>query len=314
MVLLAIFTLVLVQERQLPARDESPRRVGQDLGLVAEEVFQATVTAVEDGDSLIVKSLAGGDTSTVHIAGVDAPELTQPGGEDAKTFLRDLVAGRTVTVRLTSVSERLARIEINGSDISVSLIKAGMAWHCPRFADESDLTAAEADARQARRGFWKLRQPTPPWLHRGVGACWQQKTGGKAATMSRPDFSGTWTTLTPADQAGEKLTITQNESSLSLQRASDRGGQTVVYKLEGTTSRALSTSHGPIDIVAKSHWQNGAWIVDERQWLVPGEEATNIRRILWLDERGFLNLEVSSPRPIGETDARRVVLKRESRN
>ena len=88
-------------------------------------------------------------------------------------------------------------------------------------------------------------------------------------------------------------------------------GHALTYKLEGSTSRAVSGPHGPVDIVAKTRWNGRSLIVDERRWEVRGEEAINVRRILWLDDRGFLNLEVSSPRPIGESDSTTVVMKRE---
>jgi hypothetical protein len=49
-----------------------------------------------------------------------------------------------------------------------------MGWHCPRYSEDRELTRAEADARGAKRGLWSVSQPTPPWLFRGTGACWQQ--------------------------------------------------------------------------------------------------------------------------------------------
>ena len=147
----------------------------QDPSLVAEEVLQAHVTSVEDGDSLVVRTVAAGDSLRIHLAGVDAPEMSQSGGPEAKAFLAALVSGKTITVRLKRTLERLAHVEVAGSDVSLLLIRNGMAWHCPRFAKENDLAAAEADARRAQRGFWSRPQPMPPWLHRGVGVCWQQE-------------------------------------------------------------------------------------------------------------------------------------------
>ncbi len=274
----------------------------QDPSLVAEEVLQAHVTSVEDGDSLVVRTVAASDSLTIHIAGVDAPEMSQPGGPEAKAFLAALVSGKTITVRLKPTLERLARVEVDGSDVSLLLVRNGMAWHCPRFAKEDDLAAAEADARRARRGFWSRPQPMPPWLHRGVGVCWQQeKTPAKS--QSRPDFSGRWTAVSPPDRAGDELTIVQDSRTLTIRQQSGRFAEPITYKLEGTTSRAFTTEHGPADIVAKGRWQDAVWMVDERQWMVRGEEARNVRRRLWLDAGGFLNFEESSPRPIGEYDA-----------
>jgi endonuclease YncB( thermonuclease family) len=280
----------------------APTRRYQEPTLVAEEVLQADVTSVEDGDSLVVKTVATGESMVVHIAGVDAPELSQPGGAEAKAFLGQLLTGKRVTVRLKRTIDRVARVEIGASDVSRRLIQSGMAWHCPRFAKEDDLAAAEAEARAAKRGLWSRAQPTPPWLHRGAGVCWQRQST-PAKSPSRPDFSGRWTAISPPDRAGHELTIVQDPHTLTIRHESDELPESLTYKLEGTTSRAFTTAQGPADSVAKSRWNDRVWTVDERQWLVHGHEPRTIRQRLWLDERGFLNVEMSSPQPIGEYDS-----------
>lgn len=302
-----IVIVVIAQSWQGPLWDVRFRR-SQDQLTVVEEVFKATVTAIEDGDSVVVTT--GNERSTLHLAGVDAPELSQAGGPEAKAFLSDLVLGKAVTVRLKNASERSATIELNGSDLSAALIRNGMAWHCPRFTADRELTSAEADARKAKRGLWNVARPTPPWLFRGAGACWQQQKKGVA--QDRPDFSGMWTAVSPPEQAGQKLTIKQEAASLTMERPFEGGVHSVLYKLDGTTSRTLTMAHGPVDIVAKTRWGNRSLIIEERQWMARGEEATHLRQVLWLDERGLLNLEVSSPRPIGENDVMRLVLRRTS--
>ena len=181
--------------------------------LVAEEVFPAIVMSVEDGDSVVLKT--SGEQLTVDLAGVDAPELSQPGGPQAKQFLTSLTLGKTVIVRLTSVADRLARLELGGVDVTATLIRAGMGWHCPRYADERDLANAEAEARSAKRGLWSVSRPTPPWLSRGAGACWQQTTKPRVSSQKQPNFSGTWTAVSPSDRAGQKLRITQDVVSVT---------------------------------------------------------------------------------------------------
>ena len=173
--------------------------------LVAEEVFTASVMSVEDGDSVVVKTES--EPITVNLAGVDAPEMSQPGGLQARQFLSDLTLGKTVTVRLTNGVDRMARLEVAGIDVTEALVRAGMGWHCPRYADDRDLTRAEAEARSAKRGLWNVAQPTPPWLHRGAGACWQQSSKPRVSSENRPNFSGTWTAVSPPHRAGQQLRI-----------------------------------------------------------------------------------------------------------
>jgi len=297
---------------QDPGRDLRSRQAITAQGpiLVAEEVFQATVTSVEDGDSVVVKSRASAESIALVVAEVDAPELTQAGGPEARAFLSRFALGKTVTVRLKSATERSARIEIDGVDVSAALIRGGMAWHCPRFTEERELIGAEADARAAKRGLWSTPRPTPPWLFRGAGACWQQKKN--SGSDERPDFSGAWTAIDPPAHAGQTVTITQDAAGLTIERPVNGSLDSMHYKFEKTTSRVRLTPHGAVDVVAKARWNGPLLIVEERTWRVPGEEADNVRQILWVDARGQLNLEVSSPRPIGENDTTRWVLRRDA--
>ena len=277
--------------------------------LVAEEVFTASVMSVEDGDSVVVKTES--EQIAVNLSGVDAPEMSQPGGLQARQFLSDLTLGKTVTVRLTNRVDRMARLEVAGIDVTEALVRAGMGWHCPRYADDRDLTRAEAEARSAKRGLWSVAQPTPPWLHRGAGACWQQSSKPRVSSENRPNFSGTWTAVSPPHRAGQQLRIKQDAVSVTLERMPDRDQTPMVYRLNGTSSHALVTPHGPVDIVAKARWHGSALIVEERRWTAPGEEATNLRQVIWMDDRGLLNFEVSSPQPIGQSDATTLVMRRD---
>jgi micrococcal nuclease len=152
----------------------------QDLLTVTEEVFNATVVAVEDGDSVTVDE--SGERRRLHLDGVDAPELAQRFGPEAKAFLDRLVNSKLVTVRLRSRSPRgeesIARLEVNGSDVSAALIRNGMARYCGQHADDRELQRAENDAQAAKRGLWSTVASTPPWQYRGVANCWQEKQDG----------------------------------------------------------------------------------------------------------------------------------------
>ena len=302
-----LFSLSPVGFTPQTGANASPPSRAQDAPLVAEEVFTAQVVSIEDGDTLVVKSAA--EQTPLHLAGVDAPELSQPAGPAARDFVRNLAGGRTVTVRLVSVIERLARIEVNGDDLALALINAGMAWHCPRYTDDRALIAAEAGARREKRGLWRAARPTPPWLHRGAGMCWEP---GKAASLQ--DFSGSWRAVSPSDRAGARLVVRQDASTLTLERPGDVEPAPVTYVLEGTVSLPVRNEEGRlIDALARSWWKGRALVIEERRWPTHGQEAVNSRQVLWIDDRGFLNLEESSAQPIGRSDARTLVLRREGR-
>jgi endonuclease YncB( thermonuclease family) len=174
-VLVVLFASQQDQE-PLGGRERAGQRV-DGLMLVAEEVFQARVTDVLDGDSVLVQD--GARAIRVQLHGVDAPELSQSFGGQAQAFLRQLVSGKTLTVRRNGTGNggAIAELDVDGTDVSAALVSAGLAWQCSRHAETQDLAAAEKAARHARRGLWQDVAPTPPWTHRGAAGCWDD--GGR---------------------------------------------------------------------------------------------------------------------------------------
>ena len=169
--MLLLFVLMAPLWQEAPRAGAPAVRAGQDAVLVAEEVFQATVVSIEDGDTLIVRTLANAESMRVHVAGVDAPEMSQPGGPEAKAFLATLVSGKTITVRLRGTLDSLAHVQVDGVDLAMPLIRNGMAWHCPRFAKESGLAEAEAEYRRAREFLALDDRRNQAALAYNVGQC-----------------------------------------------------------------------------------------------------------------------------------------------
>jgi endonuclease YncB( thermonuclease family) len=147
---------------------------------VREEIFSARIGAIEDGDSVIVKDDLR--DLRIHLDGVDAPELVQPHGMEARALLIKLAAGQVVTVRVTSRApanqESFARLEFKGSDLSVMLLRRGMGWYCGRHTQDAELVGAEKAAREAKRGLWSASNPIRPWQYRGTANCWQETKSG----------------------------------------------------------------------------------------------------------------------------------------
>jgi len=65
------------------------------VGQVQAEDLQGTVTHVRDGDTIEVGNVP------IRLNGLHAPELDDPGGKRAATFMRDLVLHKAVTCSLT---------------------------------------------------------------------------------------------------------------------------------------------------------------------------------------------------------------------
>ena len=136
----------------------------------APATFQGWVMEVPTGDTVAVRDEAR-HTYLVHLLGVAAPQGLQPYGGRAQGALRDLVFRQVVSVEVRSVEGRVvhAQVRRDGRDINLALITQGHAWvDAPHAADlPPDLLKtyqdAESQARLARIGLWREKDPTPPW-------------------------------------------------------------------------------------------------------------------------------------------------------
>jgi endonuclease YncB( thermonuclease family) len=146
--------------------------------LVVEEVFTATIDRVDDGDTVLITERR--IPTRFQMDGVDAPEFSQPFGPESQVFLNTLVFGRQVSVHIRTGASangvRIARLYVNGADVSLELIRNGMAWSCRQHQGvRRALVRAELEAREAKRGLWSTAEPTPPWQYRGVADCGREK-------------------------------------------------------------------------------------------------------------------------------------------
>jgi endonuclease YncB( thermonuclease family) len=69
----------------------------------------------------------------------------------------------------------VGHVLIDGRDVSLELLKEGMAWHYEKYDHNKRLREAEQSARAARMGLWSDGNAEPPWEWRA------DKRGTKAA-------------------------------------------------------------------------------------------------------------------------------------
>lgn len=145
--------------------------------------FLGVVAAVADGDTITVKT----DNNVSHIVrieGVDCPERGQAFGKVAADFTRRFALTRQASVRIVAVDSRdrlVSRVLIDGKDLSLELMKAGLAWHYTDFFTDSQLATAEREVRAARRGLWADADPTPPWVYRRLAGAPRARAAVPAA-------------------------------------------------------------------------------------------------------------------------------------
>lgn len=135
------------------------------------QTLEGHVVCVSDGDTLTVVDAAQQEHA-LRLAGIDAPERSQPFGPAARLALAQAVLGRAVRFEIQKrdrYGRLVGRLFVDDTDVALRLIEQGLAWHYTRYAHEQTETErgryaeAERKARQAMLGLWSESDPLPPW-------------------------------------------------------------------------------------------------------------------------------------------------------
>ena len=123
------------------------------------------VVGVHDGDTITVLT-AGNVQLKIMLVEIDAPEIKQPFGQQSKQALSALVFGKDVEIRATGkdrYGRTLARVFVDGADVNLAMVKAGMAWRFDKYSKDRAFLTAQEGAQRARRGLWADAAPVAPW-------------------------------------------------------------------------------------------------------------------------------------------------------
>lgn len=142
--------------------------VGIYSALASDEILEAEVSAVVDGNTLTIR-FQDNDAYDVQLSGIDSPELTQEFGEQAKQFLQKKALNKRVKVQLLGKDRwgnRLAVVWLKGEvDLRVELLQEGLAWTAER-NPLPELEKVRMEAQNKGKGLWQTTEPTPPWIFR----------------------------------------------------------------------------------------------------------------------------------------------------
>lgn len=124
--------------------------------------------------------LVRGNRIRLRLAQIDAPELNQPHGYEARAALMDWVEDENVSVQVVDVDQydrRVSEVFVGEIHVNRELVRDGHAWANTRFARSRHVGDLETQARAARRGLWALPEAKrdAPWV-------WRREHG----TRSRP--------------------------------------------------------------------------------------------------------------------------------
>jgi endonuclease YncB( thermonuclease family) len=139
-------------------------------GIARAHEVDGRVVGVQDGDTLTILDSARVQ-HRIRIAGIDAPEKSQAFGEAAKQSLARIVHGRQVEAHCPKrdrYGREVCSVFVGTRDVGLEQVRAGYAWWYREYAHEQTrddrvtYEAAEAEARQARRGLWHDPAPQQP--------------------------------------------------------------------------------------------------------------------------------------------------------
>lgn len=138
------------------------------------QTVRATAAEIRDGDTVVLQ-FENGFQFDARLIGIDAPELTQSYGQQAKTELEEMIVGEELRVLIVAedrYNRKLVYLFRNDYfDVNVEMLNRGAAWRYSVSRRNSKMyRAAEKSARITRRGLWQESAPCPPRKWR-IGKC-----------------------------------------------------------------------------------------------------------------------------------------------
>lgn len=135
------------------------------------QVIQVKVVGVIDGDTITVL-LKDKSQKQVRIKGIDAPELPQAFGTEARQKLSDLILNKIIVIEYLKFKpdgQILGNVFLNGKDVGLEMIQTGFAWlddeqeELLNSNNRSRYESSETNARSQSIGLWQDQAPIPPW-------------------------------------------------------------------------------------------------------------------------------------------------------
>ena len=147
-----VWSMLVVATQAVSAPSPAPREI------------EGVVTRVFDGDTVLVV-VPSGDSVTVRLNGVDAPEICQPHGVEARRALEEMVLNQPVVAQPRGHDDHgrtLAKLLRGSTDVGDRLVRDGHAWSYRYRDDKGPYVAQERMAYALYRGLHATRQAVSP--------------------------------------------------------------------------------------------------------------------------------------------------------
>jgi hypothetical protein len=77
----------------------------------------------------------------------------------------------------------------------------------------------------------------------------------------RPNFTGRWAVASPAADVGQEQLVTQDDKTLTTERAAKGSTHKMSYQLDGVERRQAIPSHPEITILTRASWDGGHIVI-----------------------------------------------------
>lgn len=151
----------------------------------ASRQLEGEVTRVVDGDSVWLAPAGGGAPVELRLVGIDAPEICQPWGPQARDALAEQVLGRQVRVKTVgrdTFERTLGTLFVDGRNVNQWLVQEGHAWSARYRYDRGPYVREERMAKALSRGFNRAGGAVLPRdFRREHGPCFAAGDGSAGA-------------------------------------------------------------------------------------------------------------------------------------
>ncbi len=136
-------------------------------GLKGRYDYRVRVVNVVDGDTF--DGLTRDKIEIRYrIFGIDAPERRQEFGRESTEYLKELILGKRVYIKVQKKRDAYGRPVVwvytrRGKDVGALMLKSGMAWHAKKFDTSRQYSDLEKHAQSNRLGLWKDSTAVAPW-------------------------------------------------------------------------------------------------------------------------------------------------------
>jgi len=199
---------------KIPAEEPSsetqpPRSTRQSFTGQVAEVLEGDLISVVKADTTRVK---------VKLGQIDAPEMGQASGDEARKALANKVLGKQVTVLPLSAEDQAvptASVYLGTRWINKEMLDEGLAWYLKDPLPSALLAQSEETARKAKAGLWAGKEPVPPWDFRRAAAA---RDNAANQAIQAGDLVKVIDGPAPVKVGTETLTVVDSDTVLTAQK------------------------------------------------------------------------------------------------